>query len=61
MCTLFRIFVEMRSIAPLLFFMGNIKSVEIGIIHLSLLFLSVLCVLCDLIIPVLGREFRGLS
>ena len=32
--------------------LGNIKSVGIGIIHLSLPFLCILCVLCGLIIPI---------
>ncbi len=32
--------------------LGNIKSVRIGIIHLSLPFLCILCVLCGLIIPI---------
>ena len=31
---------------------SNIKSVDIGIMHLSLIFLSVLCALCGLIIPI---------
>ena len=32
--------------------LGNIKSVGIGIINLSLPFLCILCVLCGLIIPI---------
>ena len=32
--------------------LGNIKSVCIGIIHLSIPFLCILCVLCGLIIPI---------
>ena len=32
--------------------LANIKSVGIGIIHLSLPFLCILCVLCGLIIPI---------
>ena len=32
--------------------LDNIKSLRIGIIHLSLPFLCILCVLCGLIIPI---------
>ena len=31
---------------------SHIKSVDIGIMHLSLLFLCVICALCGLIIPI---------
>ena len=39
-------------LAIALLFLLDIKSVGIGIIHLSLPFLCTLCVLCGLIIPI---------
>ena len=38
-------------LAKLLAMKTNLKSVDLRIIHLSLLFLCVLCVLCGFIIP----------
>lgn len=42
--------------------LGNIKSVRIGIIHISLPSLFLLCVLCGLIIPIQpARDARNFS